>query len=217
MPDLSSFPITQRWPASNPDLLQLYAAPTPNGVKVSIMLEEIGLPYEPHFIDISKNESKDPAFVSLNPNGRIPAIIDPVGPDGKPLGVWESGAILVYLAEKTDQLSCLGDDVKLAVINFELGRAYRVHRVVYRQRMQIIGRLKRPQFVDGRLAEPNPAEARTVLVELDAFIDSNFSDTPTLVVVICSDDTHADLAGMSSPRWTAGRARPRSSHARTFE
>ncbi len=85
MPDLSSFPITQRWPASNPDLLQLYAAPTPNGVKVSIMLEEIGLPYEPHFIDISKNESKDPAFVSLNPNGRIPAIIDPVGPDGKPL------------------------------------------------------------------------------------------------------------------------------------
>jgi hypothetical protein len=89
MPDLSSFPITQRWPASNPDLLQLYAAPTPNGVKVSIMLEEIGLPYEPHFIDISKNESKDPAFVSLNPNGRIPAIIDPVGPDGKPLGVWD--------------------------------------------------------------------------------------------------------------------------------
>ena len=104
MPDLSSFPITQRWPASNPDLLQLYAAPTPNGVKVSIMLEEIGLPYEPHFIDISKNESKDPAFVSLNPNGRIPAIIDPMGPDGKPLGVWESGAILVYLAEKADQL-----------------------------------------------------------------------------------------------------------------
>lgn len=104
MPDLSSFPIAQRWPASNPDLLQLYAAPTPNGVKVSIMLEEIGLPYEPHFIDISKNESKDPAFVSLNPNGRIPAIIDPVGPDGKPLGVWESGAILVYLAEKADQL-----------------------------------------------------------------------------------------------------------------
>ena len=69
------------------------AAPTPNGVKVSIMLEEIGLPYEPHFIDISKNESKDPAFVSLNPNGRIPAIIDPMGPDGKPIGVWESGAI----------------------------------------------------------------------------------------------------------------------------
>jgi GST-like protein len=99
MPDLSSFPITQRWPASHPDRLQLYAAPTPNGVKISIMLEETGLAYEPHLVDISKNESKDPAFVSLNPNGRIPAIIDPSGPNSKPIAVWESGAILLYLAE----------------------------------------------------------------------------------------------------------------------
>ena len=104
MPDLSSFPITHRWPASHPDRLQLYAAPTPNGVKVSIMLEETGLAYEPHLIDISNSESKDPAFVSLNPNGRIPAIIDPVGPDGTPIAVWESGAILIYLADKTGQL-----------------------------------------------------------------------------------------------------------------
>lgn len=104
MPDLSSFPITRRWPAFHPERLQLYSAPTPNGVKVSIMLEETGLAYEPHMIDISKNESKDPAFVSLNPNGRIPAIIDPAGPDGQPLAVWESGAILVYLAEKTGKL-----------------------------------------------------------------------------------------------------------------
>ncbi|WP_421937354.1 glutathione S-transferase N-terminal domain-containing protein [Phenylobacterium sp.] len=104
MPGLSAFPITQRWPASHPDRLQLYAAPTPNGVKVSIMLEETGLAYEPHLIDISNNESKDPAFVSLNPNGRIPAIIDPEGPDGDPIGVWESAAILVYLAEKTGRL-----------------------------------------------------------------------------------------------------------------
>lgn len=104
MPDFSSYPITQRWPASHPEILQLYAAPTPNGVKVSIMLVEIGLAYEPHFIDISNNESKDPAFVSLNPNGRIPAIIDPEGPDGTPIAVWESGAILVYLAEKAGQL-----------------------------------------------------------------------------------------------------------------
>jgi GST-like protein len=104
MPDISSFPITRRWPASHPDRLQLYAAPTPNGVKVSIMLEEAGLAYEPHLIDISSNESKDPAFVSLNPNGRIPAIIDPTGPDGNPIAVWESGMILLYLAEKTGQL-----------------------------------------------------------------------------------------------------------------
>ena len=104
MPDLSSFPIAQRWPAAHPDRLQLYAAPTPNGVKVSIVLEEIGLAYKPHFVDISKKETKDPAFVSLNPNGRIPAIIDPHGPSGVPIGVWESGAILVYLAEKSGKL-----------------------------------------------------------------------------------------------------------------
>lgn len=104
MPDLSLFPITQRWPASHPDRLQLYAAPTPNGVKVSIMLEETGLAYEPHLVDISNNESKDPAFVSLNPNGRIPAIIDPAGPDGSPIAIWESGAILLYLADKTGKL-----------------------------------------------------------------------------------------------------------------
>jgi GST-like protein len=104
MSDLSAFPITQRWPAKHPDRLQLYSLPTPNGVKVSIMLEEIGLPYEPHTIDIGKNESWTPEFLSLNPNGKIPAIIDPNGPDGKPLGLFESGAILQYLAEKTGKL-----------------------------------------------------------------------------------------------------------------
>jgi GST-like protein len=98
------FPIAKRWPAQHPDRLQLYSAPTPNGVKVSIMLEEIGLPYEPHLVDIGKDESKTPEFLSLNPNGKIPAIVDPDGPGGKPLGLFESGAILVYLAEKTGQL-----------------------------------------------------------------------------------------------------------------
>src|SRR3954464_13124723 len=101
MIDLSAFPITQRWPAQHPDRLQLYSLPTPNGVKVSIMLEEIGLPYEPHMIDIGQNQTWTPEFLSLNPNGKIPAIIDPDGPGGKPIGLFESGAILVYLAEKT--------------------------------------------------------------------------------------------------------------------
>lgn len=101
MSDLSAFPITTRWPAENPDILQLYSRPTPNGVKVSIMLEEIGLPYEPHSIDITKNETRTPEYLSLNPNGKIPAIIDPDGPDGRPFALFESGAILVYLAEKT--------------------------------------------------------------------------------------------------------------------
>ncbi|CEJ13926.1 Disulfide-bond oxidoreductase YfcG [bacterium YEK0313] len=104
MTDLSAFPITRRWPASHPDRLQLYSLPTPNGVKVSIMLEEIGLPYEPHLIDIGKNETWGPEFLSLNPNGKIPAIIDPDGPGGKPIGLFESGAILLYLAEKTGKL-----------------------------------------------------------------------------------------------------------------
>jgi len=104
MSNLSAFPITARWPAKHPDLLQLYSLPTPNGVKVSIALEEMGLPYEPHAIDIDKNEARTPEFLSLNPNGKIPAIIDPDGPGGRPFGLFESGAILLYLAEKTDML-----------------------------------------------------------------------------------------------------------------
>ena len=104
MSDLSAFPITKRWPAQYPDRLQLYSLPTPNGVKVSIMLEEIGLPYEVHLVDFNKDDQKTPEFLSLNPNGKIPAIIDPNGPGGKPLGLFESGAILQYLAEKTGKL-----------------------------------------------------------------------------------------------------------------
>ena len=104
MADLSAFPITARWPAQHPDRIQLYGLPTPNGVKVSIMLEETALPYEPHLVDIMKNESWTPEFLSLNPNGKIPAMIDPDGPDGKPIGLFESGAILLYLAEKTGKL-----------------------------------------------------------------------------------------------------------------
>ena len=104
MADLSAFPINRKWPATKPDHLQLYSFPTPNGVKVSIMLEEIGLPYEPHKINIGANESWTPEYLSLNPNGKIPAILDPEGPDGKPLAMFESGAILVYLADKTGKL-----------------------------------------------------------------------------------------------------------------
>jgi len=102
--DLSAFPIAGRWPAAHPDRLQLYSVPTPNGVKVSIMLEETGLAYEPHFIDIGGNETWTSEYLSLNPNGKIPAIIDPDGPGGAPMGLFESGAILIYLAEKTGML-----------------------------------------------------------------------------------------------------------------
>ena len=104
MPDLSSFPVTGKWPAQHPDRLQLYSLPTPNGVKVSIMLEEIGLPYEPHRVGFDTRDQMSAAFQSLSPNNKIPAILDPDGPGGQPLGLFESGAILLYLAEKTGHL-----------------------------------------------------------------------------------------------------------------
>ena len=100
----SEFPVVGKWPPRHPDRLQLYSLPTPNGVKVSIMLEEIGLPYEPQLVDFAKNDQGSPEFRSLNPNAKIPAILDPDGPGGAPFGLFESGAILVYLADKTGKL-----------------------------------------------------------------------------------------------------------------
>jgi GST-like protein len=104
MADLSRFPITHKWPPRHPDRLQLYSLPTPNGVKVSILLEELGLPYEAHRVAFDTNDQFSPEFLSLNPNNKIPAILDPNGPGGEPLPLFESGAILIYLAEKTGRL-----------------------------------------------------------------------------------------------------------------
>lgn len=101
MTDLSQFPITRRWPAADPTVIQLYSLPTPNGVKVAIMLEEAGLAYEPHLVRFDQHDQMTPEFLSLNPNSKIPGIIDPSGPEGKPLALFESGAILIYLAEKS--------------------------------------------------------------------------------------------------------------------
>jgi len=99
--DLASFPITRKWPPQHPERLQLYSLATPNGVKASVMLEETQLPYEPHLVDFATNDQLSPEFLSLNPYGKIPAIIDPQGPDGEPLPLFESGAILIYLADKS--------------------------------------------------------------------------------------------------------------------
>jgi GST-like protein len=104
MADLSSFPITRKWPARHPDRLQLYSLTTPNGVKASIMLEETGIAYEPHLVDFDRNDQHSPEFLSLNPNNKIPAILDPHGPGGAPFALFESGAILIYLADKSGQL-----------------------------------------------------------------------------------------------------------------
>ena len=101
MTDISTFPVTKKWPAKHPEQLQLYSLPTPNGVKVAIMLEECGLPYEPHRVAFDRQDQMTPEFLSVSPNNKIPAILDPDGPGGKPLPLFESGAILIYLAEKT--------------------------------------------------------------------------------------------------------------------
>jgi GST-like protein len=104
MNDLSAFAITRKWPAQHPERIQLYSLPTPNGVKVSIFLEESGLPYEVHLVRFDTNDQLSPEFLSLNPNNKIPAILDPQGPGGKPIALFESGAILIYLAEKSGQM-----------------------------------------------------------------------------------------------------------------
>jgi GST-like protein len=124
MTELTAFPITRKWPAQHPDRLQLYSLPTPNGVKVSIMLEEIGLPYEAHLVSFDSQDQLSPEFQSLNPNGKIPAIIDPNGPGGAPLPLFESGAILYYLAEKTGQLMPSGPAARYQTLQwlmFQMG------------------------------------------------------------------------------------------------
>ena len=121
---LTQFPITNKWPAQHPDRIQLYSLPTPNGVKVSIALEELGLPYEPHRVGFENNDQLTPEFLSLNPNNKIPAIIDPNGPGGKPLPLFESGAILWYLAEKTGRLVPASPDAKYETLQwlmFQMG------------------------------------------------------------------------------------------------
>jgi len=118
MPSLLDFPVQKQYPAKHPDILQLYSFPTPNGVKASIMLEEIGLPYEAHLVDITKNATWTPEFLALNPNGKIPAIIDPHGPNGTPLALFESGAILLYLADKTQKLIPLDPALRYETIQW---------------------------------------------------------------------------------------------------
>ncbi|MCP5272999.1 MAG: glutathione S-transferase N-terminal domain-containing protein [Burkholderiaceae bacterium] len=100
MSTLARFAITRKWPPRHPDRLQLYSLPTPNGVKVSILLEELGVPYEVHRVDFGRDDQLSPEYVATFPNNKIPAIIDPDGPGGAPLALFESGAILVYLAGK---------------------------------------------------------------------------------------------------------------------
>ena len=124
MSTLANFSITRKWPATRPDLLQLYSLPTPNGVKVSILLEELGMPYEVHQVSFESSDQMSPEFIGTFPNNKIPAIIDPNGPGGQPIALFESGAIMVYLAEKTGQFLSLDPMLRYATLQwlmFQMG------------------------------------------------------------------------------------------------
>jgi GST-like protein len=185
MSDLSAFPITQKWPAKFPDRLQLYSLPTPNGVKVSIMLEEIGLAYEPHLVSFDTNDQMSPAFLSLNPNNKIPAIVDPDGPDGKPLALFESGAILYYLAEKTGKLipgDAAGRYHTLQWVMFQMGGIGPMFG-----QLGFFNKFAGKDYEDKRPRDRYVAESRRLL----GVVDARLADRPWLVG---DDYTIADIA-----------------------
>ena len=166
MPDLSAFPITKKWPASHPDRIQLYSLPTPNGVKVAIMLEEARLPYEPHLVNFETSDQTSPEFLSLNPNNKIPAIIDPDGPDGVPMALFESGAILLYLAEKSGK--CLPADAA--------GRYETIQWLMFQMggigpmfgQLGFFTKFAGKEFEDKRPRDRYAGEAKRLLAVLDA-------------------------------------------------
>lgn len=169
MSSLSAFPITRRWPARHLDRLQLYSLNTPNGVKASIMLEEIGLPYEAHLIDFDKDDQKTSEYLSLNPNGKIPAILDPDGPGGKPLGLFESGAILLYLAEKTGRLipaDPAGRHATIQWVMFQMGGIGPMFGQV-----GFFNKFAGRHWEDKRPLQRYVAEARRLLGVLDSRLD----------------------------------------------
>jgi len=166
---LSDFPVTRKWPPRHPDRLQLYSVPTPNGVKVSIMLEETGLPYEAHRVNFDAQEQLSPEFLSLNPNNKIPAILDPDGPGGAPLGLWESGAILVYLAAKAGQLLPADDAGRYATLQwlmFQMGGIGPMFGQV-----GFFNKFAGSQFEDKRPRDRYVAESRRLLGVLDRQLD----------------------------------------------
>ena len=169
MTDLSRFPVAQRWPASHPDRLQLYSWPTPNGVKVSIMLEEIGLPYEAHAIKIGQNETWTPEFLALNPNGKIPAIIDPNGPGGEPLALFESGAILLYLAEKSGKFLSADPALRYETIQWVFFQMAAIGPMF--GQLGFFHKFAGREFEDKRPLERYRAESRRLLEVLDTRLD----------------------------------------------
>jgi GSH-dependent disulfide-bond oxidoreductase len=169
MNDLAAFPITKKWPPQHPDRLQLYSVPTPNGVKVSVMLEETGLPYEPHLVSFDTDDQLSAEFRSLNPYGKIPAILDPNGPGGGPLPLFESGAILMYLAEKTGQFLPQDQCARYATIQwlmFQMGGVGPLFG-----QLGFFHRFAGKDYEDKRPRDRYVAESRRLLAVLDARLD----------------------------------------------
>ena len=169
MTDLSAFPITRKWPAQHPECLQLYSLPTPNGVKVSILLEELGLAYEVHLVSFEKNDQTSPEFLSLSVNNKIPAILDPHGPDGEPLALFESGAILMYLAEKTRQFipqEAAGRYETLQWVMFQMGGIGPMFG-----QLGFFNKFAGKDYEDKRPRDRYVAEAKRLLGVLDKHLD----------------------------------------------
>jgi len=169
MADLSAYPVARKWPARYPERLQLYSVPTPNGVKVSIMLEETGLPYEAHWVSFEGNEQASAEFRSLNPNGKIPAILDPDGPGGRALPLFESGAILIYLADKTGRLLPAAPAARyetLAWLMFQMGGVGPMFGQV-----GFFHKFAGRDFEDKRPRDRYVAEARRLLGVIDARLE----------------------------------------------
>jgi GST-like protein len=169
MADLSAFPITRQYPATRPDLLQLYSFPTPNGVKVSIMLEETGLDYEPHLVDISKNETWTADYLTLNPNGKIPAILDPNGPGGAPLALFESGAILIYLADKAGKLLSTDPAIRYQTIQWVMFQMAAIGPMF--GQVGFFHRFAGKDYEDKRPRDRYVAESKRLLGVLEARLD----------------------------------------------
>ncbi|BBP77633.1 glutathione S-transferase [Pseudomonas gingeri NCPPB 3146 = LMG 5327] len=170
MTDLSSFAITQKWPAQHPDRLQLYSLPTPNGVKVSILLEELGLPYEPHLVSFSTNDQLSPEFIALNPNNKIPAIIDPNGPGGQPLPLFESGAILIYLAEKTGKFMSLDPATRYETIQWVMFQMGGIGPMF--GQLGFFNKFAGKDYEDKRPRDRYVAESKRLLAVLDQRLES---------------------------------------------
>ncbi|HDR27686.1 glutathione S-transferase N-terminal domain-containing protein [Rhodovulum sp.] len=184
MTTLADFPVTKRWPPRDPRAIQLYSYPTPNGVKASIMLEETGLPYDAHRVDFNAGEQMTGAFLSLNPNNKIPAIIDPEGPDGAPMALFESGAILIYLAEKTGQFLPTAPRARHEVLQwlmFQMGGVGPMFG-----QMGFFVRFKGTEIEDPRPRERYVAESRRLLTVLDRRMEAR--------AWICGDYSIADIA-----------------------